>query len=170
MVAVPPTQYSRCLHVPKLTWSVWFCASSWSDAARPNQLHPCGNGNFAKGESLDRRSRNSKNPRSASPSIGYKGEPRKCDEFRLPTLWRHSQWSSPKPGLGRSSGSHRSHQLYLIAKNPSKQRYRKTLMMSLNPALCSSPRLPSVENGSRTPLRLRVLAKISSEVMPLLAL
>ena len=49
---------------------------------------------------------------------------------------------------------------YLIAKNPSKQPYLKTVMISLKPARFKRLKLPEVENGSRTPFKELLLAII----------
>ncbi len=44
--------------------------------------------------------------------------------------------------------------IYFIAKYPSKHMYLNTINISLNPALLRKAKLPLVENGSKTPLRL----------------
>ena len=51
---------------------------------------------------------------------------------------------------------------YLMHKKPSKQLYLNIELQSTNPARCRRSKLPCVEKGSSTPLRLLAFAKISS--------
>ena len=62
--------------------------------------------------------------------------------------------------------NHDSRLIYLMARNPSKHTYFMTLTISTKPALFNMSRLPWVEKGSRIPLRLRCLLRISVSSKP----
>ena len=89
-----------------------------------------------------------------------------CVYSQFPTKERRSDSWLPRQGVWSAGGGIPPAGVvrYFMARNPSKHIDFMMVIMSTNPARFMRSKFPWVEKGSRTPLRLRCLPRISSSL------